>query len=102
MRGPVRHGVTLVELIVVLAILAVLAGVTTLAFRRAEPVPGAQAWWSAVAAARRTAVDSARAVSVKVRIGDSLYEATALSDGSVIADVRLHIDRLTGAPIHAP
>jgi prepilin-type N-terminal cleavage/methylation domain-containing protein len=97
-----RTGVTLVELIVVLAILSVIAGVTMLAFRRAEPVPRAAPWMSAVAAARRTALDSARAVSLTVRIGDSVYAATALPDGSVIADTPLGIDRLTGAPTRAP
>lgn len=96
-----RRGVTLVELIVVLAILSVIAGVTTLAFRRAGPVTSAAAWESAIAAARRTAMDSARSVTLTIRIGDSLYAATALSDGSVVADAPLAIDRLTGAPIHA-
>jgi prepilin-type N-terminal cleavage/methylation domain-containing protein len=97
-----RRGVTLVELIVVLAILGVFAGVTALAFRRKKPVPSALAWASEVAAARRTALDSARQVSLTVQIGDSVYAATAMPDGSVIADPQLGIDRLTGAPTHAP
>ena len=97
-----RSGVTLVELIVVLAIVAIIAGVTTLAFRRADRTPSVQPWVSAIAAARRTAIDSARAVSLTVRIGDTVYAATALPDGSVIADAPLGIDRLTGEVAHAP
>lgn len=97
-----RRGVTLVELIVVLAIVAVMAGVTTLAFRRADLGPQVEPWVSAVAAARRTAIDSDRAVPLTVRMGDSVYAATALPDGSIVADARLGVDRLTGEVHHAP
>jgi len=97
-----RPGVTLVELIVVLAIIAVIAGVTTLAFRRADLTPSVEPWVSAIATARRIAIDSSRTVRLTVRIGDSVYAATALSDGSVVADGRLGIDRLSGEVTHAP
>jgi prepilin-type N-terminal cleavage/methylation domain-containing protein len=97
-----RAGVTLVELIVVLAIIAVIAGVTTLAFRRAGSTPSVAPWVSAVTAARRTAIDSGRSVSLTIRVGDVVYAATALPDGSVVADAPLDIDRLTGEPRHAP
>jgi prepilin-type N-terminal cleavage/methylation domain-containing protein len=97
-----RAGVTLVELIVVLAILSVIAGVTTLAFSRAKPSVNSPAWQSTIAAARRTALDSARTVSLSVRVGDTIYAATALPDGSFIADPRLGIDRLSGEVTHAP
>jgi prepilin-type N-terminal cleavage/methylation domain-containing protein len=97
-----RAGVTLVELIVVLAILSVVAGVTTLAFRRADTGPSVPLWVSAITQARRVALDSARTVSLTVRVGDSVYAATALPDGSVVADPRLGIDRLTGEVPHAP
>jgi prepilin-type N-terminal cleavage/methylation domain-containing protein len=97
-----RSGVTLIELIVVLAIIAIMAGVTTLAFRRADMTPRVAPWVSAIAAARRTAVDSDRTVSLTVRVGDKVYAATALPDGSVVADAALRIDRLTGEVAHAP
>jgi prepilin-type N-terminal cleavage/methylation domain-containing protein len=97
-----RPGVTLIELIVVLAIVAIMAGVTTLAFRRADLTPTVEPWVSAVAAARRTAVDSDRTVSLTVRVGDKVYAATALPDGSVVADPALGVDRLTGEVAHAP
>jgi prepilin-type N-terminal cleavage/methylation domain-containing protein len=102
MTGAMRRGVTLVEFIVVLAIISIIAGVTTLAFRRVEVSPGVPPWVSAVAQARRTALDSARAVSLTIRIGDAVYAATALPDGSVVADAVLSIDRLTGVARHAP
>ena len=101
-RDLARSGVTLVELIVVLAIIAVMASVTTLAFRRADLTPSVEPWVSAVAAARRTAIASGRTVHLTVRIGDSVYAATALSDGSVVADARLGIDRLSGEVSRAP
>ena len=97
-----RPGVTLIELIVVLAIVSIMAGVTTLAFRRADLTPTVEPWVSAVAAARRTAVDSDRTVSLTVRMGDKVYAATALPDGSVVADAALDVDRLTGEVAHAP
>jgi prepilin-type N-terminal cleavage/methylation domain-containing protein len=97
-----RPGVTLIELIVVLAIVSIMAGVTTLAFRRAEMTPQVAPWVSAIAAARRTAVDSGRTVSLTVRVGDTVYAATALPDGSVVADAALGVDRITGEITRAP
>jgi prepilin-type N-terminal cleavage/methylation domain-containing protein len=97
-----RRGVTLVELIVVLAIVAIIAGVTTLAFRRADVAPPIVPWVAAIAAARRTAIDSARTVRLTVHLDDSVYAATALPDGSVVADARLGVDRLSGEVMHAP
>jgi prepilin-type N-terminal cleavage/methylation domain-containing protein len=91
-----RSGVTLIELIVVLAIVAIMAGVATLAFRRADLTPQVEPWVSAIAAARRTAIDSDRTVSLTVRVGDTIYSATALPDGSIVADAALGIDRVTG------
>jgi|SRR5579862_8518172 len=95
-----RNGVTLVELIVVLAILSVMAGVTTLAFRRADRGPTVAPWVSAVAGARRTALDSDRSVTITVTVSDTLHAVTAMPDGTVISD--LPVDRLTGETRHAP
>lgn len=94
-----RLGVTLVELIVVLTILGVVAGVTGLAVRRVAPVHEADARAAAIGAVRRAAIDSARVVTADVA-GDTVpYRVTAYPDGSVVADRALGIDRLTGAPV---
>jgi prepilin-type N-terminal cleavage/methylation domain-containing protein len=92
-----RSGVTLVELLVVLTILGVIAGVAGLAVRRAAPTQ-ADPRRGALAAARRLAIDSARVVSIDVG-GDTAagWRATAYPDGSVVADTGAGIDRLTGA-----
>lgn len=92
-----QSGVTMVELIVALAILGVIAGVTALSFGGARPIRSAPLWATTTALARAEAIDSARPVTIAVRIGDAVREATAMPDGSVIADSDLHIDRLTGA-----
>jgi prepilin-type N-terminal cleavage/methylation domain-containing protein len=95
-----RRGVTLIELIVVLAIVAIVAGVTTLAFRGADRRRDVAPWFTAVAAARRTAIDSARVVTITVSVSDTPHAVTALPDGSVLTD--LGVDRLTGEVTHAP
>jgi prepilin-type N-terminal cleavage/methylation domain-containing protein len=95
-----RHGVTLVELIVVLAIVAVIAGVTTLAFRRADLGPTVAPWVRTVAAARRTAIDSNRVVTITLSVDATPHAVTALPDGSVVTD--LPLDRLTGEVQRAP
>jgi prepilin-type N-terminal cleavage/methylation domain-containing protein len=98
----IRSGVTLVELIVVLAIIAVIAAVTALASRRADTSPRVAPWVSAIEGARRTALDSARSVTLRIAVGDTVYAASILPDGSVVADARLGIDRLTGEVTRAP
>jgi prepilin-type N-terminal cleavage/methylation domain-containing protein len=91
-----RAGVTLIELMIVLVILSVIAGVTGLALRRAQPPRTVDARVAAIAAARRVAIDSGRAVTVIVDIDSVPTPVTARPDGSVIAEAGLGIDRLTG------
>ena len=100
------RGVTLVELVVVLTILGVVAGVVGLAIRRSAPIRAADAPTAAIAAARRVAIDSARIVTVDVGGDMTPNRATAYPNGSVVTDTALSIDRLTGAvvvlgPAHA-
>ncbi len=105
-----RNGVTLVELLVVLAILGLMAGIVGLSFTRDEPVPDAGTLAAAhdtIAAARRSAIAAGLPVATMVLVtragegdaGPQTYRATALPDGSVIADAALGIDRLSGRPI---
>ena len=107
-----RAGITLLELIVVLAIMGVMAGVVGLAVLhpevRTQPSTVAAAH-AAIAEARREAIESGVSVAITVSI-DSTEDghpvaratpplhATAFPDGSVVADSALGIDRLTGRP----
>lgn len=93
------NGTTLVELLVVLAILGVIAGVAGLSFRaepKSVPVDAARAQ---VAAARREAIRTGRSVTVVVPAEGQVSVATAHADGSVVADSALSIDRFTGARV---
>jgi prepilin-type N-terminal cleavage/methylation domain-containing protein len=90
------EGNTLVELLVVLAILGVVAGVAGLS-SRADPTPAAiDAAGAQVAAARREAIRAGRSVTVVVSRDGHVSVATAHADGSVVADSALSIDRFTG------
>jgi prepilin-type N-terminal cleavage/methylation domain-containing protein len=91
-----RAGVTLIELMVVLTILSIIAGVTGLALRRAQPPRATDVRMAAIARARQLAIDSGRAVTVVVDLDSVQTPVTAHPDGSVIADAALHIDRLDG------
>jgi prepilin-type N-terminal cleavage/methylation domain-containing protein len=92
--------VTLIELMVVLTILSVIAGVTGLAVHRAPPVRATDARVAMIAAARRMAIDSGRSITVTVDVDSVPTAVTVLPDGDVVADATLGVDRLTGT--HAP
>jgi prepilin-type N-terminal cleavage/methylation domain-containing protein len=90
-----RRGVTLVELLVVLAIMTVMAAVVGVAappIRHADPDLAA----TRVVAARRAALSSGQAVSITVVSGDHPYAVTAYPDGAIVADSALAVDRLAG------
>jgi prepilin-type N-terminal cleavage/methylation domain-containing protein len=106
-----RAGITLLELIVVLAIMGIMAAVVGLAVRQPEPsIPATslEAAQAAVAEARRVAIHTGQPVAITVSIDAGAREstspagtliqlhATAAPDGSVIADTALRIDRLSG------
>ena len=103
----------MIELMVVIAIMGVMAAIVGFALVQPGAPPRANSLSAAVhdiADARRTAIRSGApvtiAVSVDARPGVSgigssartVLRATALPDGSVIADTALGIDRLTGKP----
>lgn len=89
-----RDGVTLIELIVVLAVLGILAGLTTVGFRAERPVERSLA--ARIAAARRDAVQTGRPVSFVLDDSGSPHAIRALPDGRVLADVDLGVDMTTG------
>jgi prepilin-type N-terminal cleavage/methylation domain-containing protein len=109
-----RRGVTMLELIVVLAIMGVMAGFVGLAIAKTDPGPQPNTLASAQAAiadARMRAIRRGAPVDIAVSITGNVSEqpatttstrvlhAVAFPDGSVIADRALGIDRLTGRPL---
>lgn len=97
-----KRGVTLIELVVVLALLGIMSGVVGLSLRSARPLPTPNVALLAAARARDSAVQLGRAVTVVIARDSQVFDATALPDGRVIAPKDLAIDPLTGAPDATP
>jgi prepilin-type N-terminal cleavage/methylation domain-containing protein len=100
--GRGRAGVTLVELMVVLVLLSVMAGIVAITWRP-EPVghtrpSGAH---EIVAAARIRAIESGSNVTVSVVVGERHVDVTAHPDGRVVGAASLGFDPLTGLPAAA-
>jgi prepilin-type N-terminal cleavage/methylation domain-containing protein len=95
-----RRGTTLVELLVVLCILGILAGVTVLAVRRLDR-PAPDDLYAVVAESLRAAVDARRAIVVRVVHDGGPLSAAIRADGSVVGDSAFEVDRFTGRPLHA-
>jgi hypothetical protein len=90
----------MLELIITLAVLALIASMTTLALRRtdrADPADRAHT----ISDSSNAAVDASRTSSVA--LPDSVLPriGTVHPDGSVVADSSLHVDRLSGSVPHA-
>ncbi|HET7586179.1 MAG TPA: prepilin-type N-terminal cleavage/methylation domain-containing protein [Gemmatimonadaceae bacterium] len=96
MGAGVRSGVTLIELIVVLAILGVMAGVVGVAVRGAGEVREVDARMARIQAARSEAIRTGHPVTISIIAADVARAATAMPDGSVVGDPALHVERLSG------
>ena len=92
-----RGGVTLVELVVVLVLLGIMAGVVGLTLETARPVAAVDPMTAAIAAARDSAIRGGRAVTMSIPSPAGPLNATAWPDGRVAADAPLGIDLLSGA-----
>ena len=92
-----RRGVTLLELIVVVVGLGVMASVATLVMPKKLVPPDDTP--HRVAAARTRALCTGRPVSVVLQLDSIFAIATAMPDGTVLADSAARIDRLTGQPL---
>ena len=93
------EGSTLVEVLVVLAILGVVAGVTGLGLRAESQPPRVDDAVARVSAARREAIRTGRSLTVVTSRDDHVVAATAHPDGSVVADSALALDRLSGRAV---
>jgi prepilin-type N-terminal cleavage/methylation domain-containing protein len=90
-----RRGMTLVELLVTIAILGVLGTMVTLAFRifeRPRPDDPQQMLTDSVHAA----IATGRSITFAVDVSGRRQSATALPDGSVVADSGFLYERLSG------
>jgi len=94
-----RAGSTLVELIVTLALLAVIFTVVAFALPGRRPVVTTK---SIVSDARARAIAMRRPVTIVLSDSSQPLDVTVLPDGQVIADSALHLDRLTGRAADAP
>lgn len=95
MRTTQRRGVTLIELVVVLAILGIMAAVTGLTIHTAAPVRYHDATVGQITQLRDSAVTLGRAVSAVLIIDDTATAVTAYPDGELFSNVQ-NIDRPTG------
>ncbi|HEX6807358.1 MAG TPA: prepilin-type N-terminal cleavage/methylation domain-containing protein [Gemmatimonadaceae bacterium] len=94
MKAP--RAVTLVELLVVLVLMGLVAGVVGLTIHTAKPLQGTDPITSAIAVARDSAIRTGRSVIISLQLSDGQRDVTASPDGRVIADSSMGIDPLTG------
>jgi prepilin-type N-terminal cleavage/methylation domain-containing protein len=95
-----RRGVTLIELMITMTILAVIASVTVLAVRRFDPVDPTNPR-QMVADSSRAAMATSRTITMRLLVGSVVASVTVRPDGSILADSAFAIERLSGAPINA-
>jgi prepilin-type N-terminal cleavage/methylation domain-containing protein len=93
--------VTLIELLVTLALLAILAGVVGLTLHTTPHVPVLDSLAAQVLVARDVALRTGRSVTISLAHDGQVLDATALPDGRVVAAPSLAIDPLTGTGAHA-
>ena len=92
-----RRGVTLIELLIVVVVLGMVSSVAMLALPGKVAPPDDTR--HRIADARTRALRTGRPVSVVLQLDSVFSLATAMPDGSVLADPMARIDRLTGQPL---
>jgi prepilin-type N-terminal cleavage/methylation domain-containing protein len=91
-----RSGVTLLELTVTIAIIAIIAGVVGLAVARTPSAPPDKQLAAAIRRLRTAAVRSGRPVAIDLSYRAARYTVTALPDGRILADSIFGIDPFSG------
>jgi hypothetical protein len=99
MTWRTRRGVTLLELIVVVIGLGMISSVAMLAMPGRVIPPDDTP--HRIAKARASALRTGRPVSVVLMLDSVFSVATAMPDGTVLADAAARIDRLTGQPLRS-
>jgi len=94
-RQSARRGMTLVELLVALSLLAILASVAALAVRVVS-APDQNDPARVIADSLRVSVATGRPIVVRMSIRDRAAIATVFPDGSVFADSAFRIDPMIG------
>jgi prepilin-type N-terminal cleavage/methylation domain-containing protein len=93
----VRHGVTLVELMVVILLLGLLSGVVGLTMGSNPHVASLDPIAVAVMQARDSALSTGHRVTISLRVDGRSRSATAFPDGRVLTDAPIEIDPLSGS-----
>ena len=93
-----RHGATLVELMVVIALLGIMAGVAVLAFRTAARPVGQEATMAQLMDARRAAITEGKRLTIDLVTDGQRHHATMFPDGRVVTSAPLSLDPLSGRP----
>jgi prepilin-type N-terminal cleavage/methylation domain-containing protein len=96
-----RTGATLLELIVVIAIISIIAGVVGLGMAARKPMSSGDRLQSRIAAARHDAVATGHPVTIVLDAEGGPRPATAYPDGRVLTDAVANIDPMTGRPTRA-
>ena len=89
-----RRGLTLIEVVVAMSILAIGSTIGILALRQPHDQPDLVS--AAVVSARRRAIQSGQPIVSVIRVNDTMRVLAARPDGSIVADPALGVDPLTG------
>lgn len=100
-HATASFGMTLIEVIVVVALIGAIGGVTALTLPRANALP-ANDPGRVLAETRRTALRTGAARTARLIIDSVAHDVVAMPDGSVVADTGVALDRFTARWRHAP
>jgi prepilin-type N-terminal cleavage/methylation domain-containing protein len=97
MNRDARRGVTLVELLVVIVLMGLLAGVVGLTMNSTPGTVALDPVTASVMAARDSALRTGHPVTIHITTERDVHHATAFPDGRVLTDAPLDIDALSGS-----